>query len=184
MFTKKQFFQRAILAIAVMAVTMWSISQALAALPPEPSSKADGSSPNKIETSGAYQQPMTSEQPMKHYRSSLEGKEYVGKMTDPTDNTKSYDETIAFRNGKFHSAACDAYGFGMASYTTKKDKGATVFTTETTSNKDGHVSQLIWHGTIKGKELDATAEMITDGKPSGTSSVKAMLETQQTSITK
>jgi hypothetical protein len=180
MFTKKQFTRIAIIAVTLMAEFIWPLSQAKAALAPESAAKANGTSKSQIEMSGVSSNAVTPDKPMRH-RSSLDGKEFMGKMTDPTDNTKSYDEMITFRNGKFHSSACDAYGFGMASYTTKKDNGMTLFTAETTSNKDGHISQMNWHGSIKGNELTATAEMVMDGKSQGTSTIKAMMETQTVS---
>jgi hypothetical protein len=182
MFTKKQYIQIAIMTVALVAVAMWPLSQAVADDYSNPPAK-DNSSSGQTKAPADNPKATMPDKPIMH-KGALDGKTYTGKMDDPSDKTKMYDETISFKSGKFHSSACDAYGFGMASYTTKKEKDITVFTTETTSDKDGHTGQLKWRGTIKGNELKATAEMIMDGKSSGTSTVKATLETQQATQTK
>lgn len=179
MFTNRQFIKLAVMAIALMAVVIWPLSQAFADDYSKPAAKDNNSSSQMKSTNPAQKSGMP-EKPMMH-KGMLDGKSFTGKMNDPTDANKSYDETITFKNGMFHSSACDAYGFGAASYTSQKDKDITEFSTTTNSIKDGHNSMMMWHGTIKGKELDATAEMMMDGKSQGTSTIKAMMETQTAS---
>jgi hypothetical protein len=177
MFTNKRFTTIAIMSIALMALVILPLNQAFADDYSKPATKTDNSSGQMKSSSPKSTMP---DKPTIH-KMALDGKSFTGKMNDPTDATKSYDETISFRNGKFHSSACDAYGFGEASYTVQKDKDMMEFTSTTTSNKDGHAGQMNWHGSIKGNELTATAEMVMDGKSQGTSTIKAMMETQTAS---
>ncbi|MEW5855589.1 MAG: hypothetical protein AB2A00_42840 [Myxococcota bacterium] len=58
---------------------------------------------------------------------------------------KPMDDTITFRNGQFHSAACDEHGFGKANYTSEKVGGKTEFTS-VTQGKNGET--MTWRGTI------------------------------------
>lgn len=182
MFTHKQFIKIAIMALALMAVAIWPLSQAFADDYSKPATKDNGSS-SQIKSSNTGSKTTMPDKPTTR-KEALDGKAFTGKMDDPTDANKMYDETITFKNGMFHSSACDAYGFGAASYTTKKDKDIIEFSSTTNSSKDGHNNIMKWHGTVKGKELTATAEMMMDGKSQGTSTIKAMMETQTASKTK
>jgi hypothetical protein len=59
-----------------------------------------------------------------------------GKTTAATD-------TLTFRDGRFRSSACDAYGFGTAAYVTAAD--AKKFTVETESKREGRIR---WQGSL------------------------------------
>jgi hypothetical protein len=81
----------------------------------------------------------------------LDGKSYaatVGEKGKPGDV-----ETLTFKDGKFHSKACDAYGFGDGSYVATTAGGATTFEAETTSAKEG---KMHWRGTVKGDTVSGT----------------------------
>jgi hypothetical protein len=178
MFKQRNFSSILVMAAVLTIFILAPIAKALAEDSSSPPMK-DNSSAGQMNSPSSNTKAMSSMKNMSH-TGKLDGETFMGKMTDPTDSTKTYDETISFHNGMFHSAACDAYGYGEASYMTKKSYGKTTFSTETMSNKDGHKNELKWHGTIKGNELYATAQMMQDGKLTGTSTVKAHLETPQT----
>jgi hypothetical protein len=173
MIIQKQFTWFALLAIVFIAATILPLTNVWADLAPESAEKANGTS-RDVEKSGISQASGTKTTPSSP-KGALDGKSFLGKMSDPTDSTKIYNEGISFQHGMFHSTACDTFGFKAASYTTKKDKGVIEFSSTTTSNKDGHTSQMKWNGTVKGNELIAIAQMTVDGKPQGTSNVKAVI---------
>jgi hypothetical protein len=52
-------------------------------------------------------------------------------------------DTLTFRDGRFHSSACDDYGFGTAVYVTTSD--AKKFTVETSSKTEGRIR---WQGSL------------------------------------
>ena len=68
---------------------------------------------------------------------------------------------LSFRNGRFHSSACDVYGYSDAPYKTTSDGNAIRFEAETVSAKHG---KLRWTGFVRGDKLDATVLEIKDGK--------------------
>jgi hypothetical protein len=81
----------------------------------------------------------------------LDGKAFVaeaGEKGKPADET---NDIITFADGKFHSSACDQYGFNKADYVVKADGDATVFEVETVSDKEGKIK---WTGTLKGGVLE------------------------------
>jgi hypothetical protein len=173
MIIQKQFSWFALLAIVFVAAIILPLTYVWADLAPESAEKANGMT-RDVEKSGISQASGNKTTPSSP-KGALDGKSFLGKMNDPTDSTKFYNEGISFQHGKFHSTACDTFGFAAAAYTTKKDKGVIEFSSTTTSNKDGHSSQMKWNGTVKGNELAAIAQMIVDGKPQGTSNIKATL---------
>jgi len=81
--------------------------------------------------------------------SPLEGKSFVGEMGEK-GKTKGDKDTYEFKNGRFHSTACDKYGFGDAPYAIKQDGGKIVVTAETTSKKEG---TMTWTLTVDGDTL-------------------------------
>jgi len=84
---------------------------------------------------------------------SLDGKVFVvdsGPKGQPADEK---DDVLTFRESRFHSKSCDKYGFGTAAYTTTNEGGNVVFTTETTSEKQG---RLAWRGKIEGGTIEGT----------------------------
>jgi hypothetical protein len=173
MIIQKRFTWFALLAIVFAAAVVLPLSNVWADLAPESAEKANGAS-RDVEKSGISQTSTAKTTPSSP-KGALDGKSFLGKMNDPSDSAKSYNEGISFQQGMFHSTACDTFGFGAAAYTTKKAKGVIEFSSTTTSNKDGHAGQMIWHGTVKGNELTAIAQMMVDGKPQRTSNIKATL---------
>ncbi|MGH8681897.1 MAG: hypothetical protein ACREVS_08580 [Burkholderiales bacterium] len=83
----------------------------------------------------------------------LDGKVFVvdsGPKGKPADEK---DDVLTFRDGRFHSSSCDKYGFGTGAYDATTHGAAVVFTTETTSEKDG---RLAWTGRIEGGAIEGT----------------------------
>lgn len=91
----------------------------------------------------------------------LDGKVYEGVFLE-RGHTKGDADTLSFRNGRFHSRACDRYGYGDAAYTTTDEGGATRFEAQTESPRYG---TLRWTGYVRGDRLDATVWMLQNGKP-------------------
>src|SRR5215472_15912015 len=79
----------------------------------------------------------------------LDGKTYVGEMQEKGKAKADKDEFI-FKDWKFRSKACDAYGFREAEYTVAVSDGATTFQVEARSPKEG---TMIWRGTVKGDSI-------------------------------
>jgi hypothetical protein len=76
------------------------------------------------------------------------GKELVGK------------DTLEFAGGRFHSTACDGFGFGTAQYTTKNNNGAIEFSANCT-NESGDTNE--WHGTIRGDDIEGRLKWTPKG---------------------
>jgi len=83
----------------------------------------------------------------------LDGKVFVIDSGPKGQSADEKDDVLTFRDGRFHSKACDKYGFGTAAYTTTNEGGNVVFTTETTSEKEG---RLAWRGRIEGSTVEGT----------------------------
>ena len=90
----------------------------------------------------------------------LDGKRFEGVFL-AKGKTRGDADTISFRNGRFHSSACDTYGYSDAPYRTVSEGSAIRFEAETMSAKHG---KLRWTGYVRGDKLDATALMVKDGK--------------------
>lgn len=90
----------------------------------------------------------------------LDGKVFEGVFL-AKGKTRGDADTLTFKNGRFHSSACDKYGYSDASYSSVADGNATRFEAETESPKYG---KLRWSGFIRGEKLDATVMMIQEGK--------------------
>jgi len=71
-------------------------------------------------------------------------------------------EVLTFKNGKFHSKACDGFAFGDGSYTTTSANGVTTFDADTASAKEG---KMHWHGTVKGEAVEGTYVWTKAGQP-------------------
>jgi len=83
----------------------------------------------------------------------LDGKVFVGEAGEKGKPADEKNDVITFADGKFHSSACDQWGFNKAEYTAKVDGDATVFETETVSDKEG---RLKWKGTLKNGVIEGT----------------------------
>jgi hypothetical protein len=90
----------------------------------------------------------------------LDGKTFAGAMTEK-GKAKGDKDTFLFRDGKFRSTACDAYGFTEAPYTVAESDVSTTFEAEATSPKEGTMK---WKGTVKGDSVEGTAVWIKKGQ--------------------
>ena len=83
----------------------------------------------------------------------LDGKVFLGEAGEKGKAADEKNDVITFADGKFHSSACDQWGFNKAEYTAKVDGDATVFEAETVSDKEG---RLKWKGTLKNGVIEGT----------------------------
>ena len=83
----------------------------------------------------------------------LDGKVFVGEAGVKGKAADERNDVITFVDGKFHSSACDQWGFGKGDYTARVDGDATHFEVTTTSEREG---QLVWKGTLKDGVLEGT----------------------------
>lgn len=83
----------------------------------------------------------------------LDGRKFVG-QTGEKGKTKTDQDVVQFAAGRFHSTACDRYGFGQAPYeATMSEDGTVDWKAQTTSPKEGKIE---WKGTVKGDALEGT----------------------------
>ena len=92
----------------------------------------------------------------------LDGRRFEGVFL-PRGKTSGDADTLLFQGGRFHSKACDRYGYADAPYRAVAAGDAIAFEAETDSPKYG---KLIWRGVVRGDYLNATATMQRDGKAS------------------
>ena len=90
----------------------------------------------------------------------LDGKTFAGDMGEKGKAKGDKDELV-FKDGKFHSVACEQYGFGDAAYTATVNGGTTTFEAVTTSTKEG---KMKWSGTVAGDKLDGTVTWYKAGQ--------------------
>ena len=83
----------------------------------------------------------------------LDGKVFVGEAGEKGKPADEKNDVITFSDGRFHSSACDQWGFNKAEYTTRTEGDATYFETETVSEKEG---RLKWSGVLRGGKLEGT----------------------------
>lgn len=83
----------------------------------------------------------------------LDGKSFAVDSGEKGKAAGKDKETLTFKDGKMHSSACDAYGFGEGSYTAKTSGGATTFEADTASVKEGKIH---WRGTVRGDAVDGS----------------------------
>lgn len=102
----------------------------------------------------------------------LDGKTFTGEMGEK-GNVKGDKEQVEFSDGKFHSIACDAYGFTAAPYTESVKGNTTTFKSETSSPTEGKMS---WSGTVKGELLEGTVVWNKDGQAAKEYWIKANLQ--------
>lgn len=94
---------------------------------------------------------------------SLDGKRFHGVVLE-RGKTSGDAETVLFDKGRFHSTACDAYGYGDGPYTATVAGDGIQFEAQTESAQYG---QLLWQGVIHGGRLDGTLTMMRDGSTVG-----------------
>lgn len=90
----------------------------------------------------------------------LDGATFVGTMTEK-GKTKADQDQLVFKDGKFRSTACDAYGFTETPYTAAVSDVNTRFEAVATSPKEGTMK---WKGTVKGDMIEGTAEWVKKGQ--------------------
>ncbi len=94
-------------------------------------------------------------------QTALDGKTFEGVFLE-RGKTRGDADTLSFRNGRFHSSACDRYGYGDAPYRVVAVEGGVIrFEATTESPRYG---RLEWSGVVRGDKLDATATMMQVGK--------------------
>jgi hypothetical protein len=91
---------------------------------------------------------------------SLDGRSFTGVFLE-RGKTSGDADTITFKDGRFHSSACDRYGYAAAPYKAVAAADGTRFEAETQSAKYG---KLLWAGYVRGGKLDATVMMEQSGK--------------------
>jgi len=69
--------------------------------------------------------------------------------TGEKGKTETEKEDVDFTKGKFHSKACDQYGFDSGVYKVAGDK----FEADTASAKEGKIH---WSGTVSGDHIEGT----------------------------
>lgn len=89
----------------------------------------------------------------------VDGKTYSGEVGQKGDKKGDADD-FEFKDGTFHSTACDQYGYTAAPYTATKGKDNITFKS-TTKNDSGDT--IAWNGTIKGDHVSGNA-IRTSGK--------------------
>lgn len=90
----------------------------------------------------------------------LDGKTFVGESGEKGKEQKEKDNLV-FEKGKFHSTACDQYGFTPASYTAKKEGDTITFEADAASPKEGKIH---WKGTVTGDDVDASLVWTKEGQ--------------------
>jgi hypothetical protein len=83
----------------------------------------------------------------------LDGKAFVAEAGEKGKAADEKNDVITFAGGKFHSSACDQYGFGKGDYRATGSGDAVSFEAETQSEKDG---RLVWKGIVRGPEIEGT----------------------------
>jgi hypothetical protein len=81
----------------------------------------------------------------------LDGKKFVGEAGIMGKAADEKNDVISFTDGRFHSSACDQYGFNKAEYQAMKEGDAIRFEATTVSESDG---RLHWRGVLKGEVLE------------------------------
>ena len=90
----------------------------------------------------------------------LDGRRFEGVFIQ-RGKTSGDADMLTFSNGRFHSSACDRYGYSDAVYSAQRQGDVITFEAETESRKYG---KLQWKGIVRGDKLDATATMLQAGK--------------------
>jgi hypothetical protein len=80
----------------------------------------------------------------------LDGKTFVVE-TGEKGKSGGDKDTLTFKNGNFHSAGCDQYGFGEGAYTSTVNGDSIQFEAVTTSPTKG---RMTWKGTVQGDKIE------------------------------
>jgi hypothetical protein len=101
----------------------------------------------------------------------LDGKTFVGEVGQ--ESKPSMGDTLTFKDGYFHSAACDQFHFRSGVYLAVASGDTTTFQA-ITHNPHGAVN--VWTGTVKGDKLEGTATLYVKGQEPVKRWVKATLQ--------
>jgi hypothetical protein len=93
----------------------------------------------------------------------LDGRRFDGIVLERGKTTGDPD-TLLFTDGRFHSSACDPYGYGDGPYTANPSGDGIAFEAQT-QNANG--SRLLWRGVVRGARLDGTLTMMRNGSTVG-----------------
>lgn len=99
-------------------------------------------------------------EPQAAEKATLDGKTFVGEI-GKEGQEKGDKDTFIFKDGKFRSTACDAYGFSEAEYAAITEADKVEFDSTTVSPTDGTMQ---WHGTVKGDKLEGTVAWSKEGQ--------------------
>jgi len=80
----------------------------------------------------------------------LDGKTFVVE-TGEKGKSGGDKDTLTFKNGNFHSAGCDQYGFGEGAYTSTVNGDSIQFEAVTTSPTKG---RMTWKGIVQGDKIE------------------------------
>ena len=80
----------------------------------------------------------------------LDGKTFVVE-TGEKGKSGGDKDTLIFKDGNFHSTACDQYGFGDGAYTSNVNGDTIQFEAVTTSSTKGNIT---WKGTVSGDKIE------------------------------
>ena len=83
----------------------------------------------------------------------LDGRAFVAEAGEKGKEADEKGDVITFQGGRFHSSACDQFGYGKGAYRAVAAGDAITFETETASEKDG---RLVWKGTVRGDAIEGT----------------------------
>jgi hypothetical protein len=83
----------------------------------------------------------------------LDGKVYTVAEGD-AGKPANLDNVFTFSDGKFHSKACDEWGYGKGDVKAVRDGDAIRFEAETRSEQYG--TRQVWKGTVKGGTIEGT----------------------------
>ena len=99
--------------------------------------------------------------PLAHAQAGLlDGKAFAVSEGD-AGKPKERENVLSFGDGRFHSQACDEWGYDKGVVKAERDGEAIRFETETRSEKYG--TRQVWKGTIRGDTIEGTRLMY--GKP-------------------
>lgn len=80
----------------------------------------------------------------------LDGKTFTV-LTGEKGKSGRDKDTLTFKDGNFHSAGCDRYGFGVGGYTSTVNGDTIRFEAVTTSPTKG---KMTWKGTVTGDKIE------------------------------
>lgn len=90
----------------------------------------------------------------------LDGRNFTVQLTE-VGTTKSDEDTLEFAGGRFHSTACDAFGFGSGTYEAQT-KGDVLTVTATCANGKG--MKTSWQLSVRGDQVDGRMTCGADGE--------------------